>query len=525
MSENCIRHTELPHTSRLFADYLYQFDRVAKYYNYPPFDAGSFRRSAAAIDYPDARRAALAAALAPLNPGSPLLEKLSMPGTVAVLTGQQVGLLSGPAYTVYKALTAVKHAARLSEQGIPAVPVFWLATEDHDLAEINHAWLFDAGQRPCSIKAAGENTAQAPVGGLEVGPIPIDSLEENLHQLAFGDDVTALIRQAYQPGRTYGEAFRHLVRSLLGAFEILFVDPLDPAIRAIAAPLLEKAVLQAGDLKRQVIARGQALVEDGYHAQVHIEAGTSFFFLLRDGRRLTLHEKNGEFVAGDARFTAAELAAESAHLSPNALLRPVTEDWIFPTVAYIGGPAELAYMAQSQVLYQALLGRMPVVVPRAGFTLADNRSVKLMTRYRITLQQILQGGARLHDQIARTLIPPALTSRYREVYAAIEQQLGRLQSELAAFDSTLAAALEKSRAKILYQLLKNERKIARETIRRDDRATSAADYLSALLFPQKHLQERFYSILPFLARHGVDLVGRVYENVQLDCPDHQLLAV
>ncbi len=525
MGAHCIRHTELPHTSKLFADYLYHFNRVAGFYDHAPADPESLRRSAAAISYPDDRRAALVSALARQNPGSPLLAELAKPGAVAVLTGQQVGLLSGPAYTIYKALTAVKLAAKLSGQGIPAVPIFWLATEDHDLAEINHAWLFDAGQHPFSIKAAGDNTAQMPVGGLEVGALSFECLAGNLRDLPFGDDITALVRDAYQPGRTYGEAFRILVKSLLGPIDILFADPLDPAIREIAAPFLEQAVLSLADLKQQVIARNRELVQAGYHAQVHVEPDTSFVFLLRDGRRLTLREKNGDFIAKDARYTAVQLAAEAAHLSPNALLRPVTQDWIFPTIAYIGGPAELAYMAQSQVLYHALLGRMPVVLSRAGFTLLDSRAVKLMSRYRVTLQETFHADQHLHDYIAHSLIPPGLASSYQQTHAAVEQQLDRLQSQLAAFDSTLVAALEKSRAKILYQLSKNERKIARETIRRDERAAADAAYLCELLFPHKHLQERFYSILPFLARHGVDLVARVYENVQLDCPDHLLLSV
>lgn len=525
MGAHCIRHTELPHTSKLFADYLYDFERAAKYYDHRPFGLESFRQSASAIHYPDDRRAALAAAMERLNPGSPLLEKLATPGTVAVLTGQQVGLLSGPAYTLYKALAAVKLAAHLAAHGVPAVPIFWLATEDHDLAEINHVWLFDSGQHPFSVQADGENKLQMPVGNLEAGSLPLEPLNGNLHEFPFGGAVAAMIADAYRPGRTYGEAFRQLLRSLMGPMEILFVDPLDPAIRQIAAPFLERAVLKAATLKQQVIARSEELVGSGYHAQVHVEPDTSFLFLLRDGRRLTLHEKDGEFAAVDTHFTAAGLAADATHLSPNALLRPVTQDWIFPTVAYIGGPAELAYMAQSQVLYHTLLGRMPVVVPRAGFTLLDNRAVKLMERYGVTLPDAFHGSQHLHDHIARALIPPTLMDSYRQTRASVQQELDRLQTNLAAFDPTLVAALKKSCAKILYQLSKNERKIARETIRRDERATAAAAYLSDLLFPQKHLQERFYSIVPFLARHGVDLVSRIYENVQLDCPDHQLLTV
>lgn len=525
MGAHCIRHTELPHTSRLFADYLYDFDRVAEFYDHAPLHPDSLARAAGQIDYPEERRAALVSALGHLNQGSPLLERLAKPGTVAVITGQQVGLLSGHCYTIYKALSAVRLAERLTAQGIPAVPIFWLATEDHDLAEINHAWLFDAKQHPFQVTAAGENSAQMPVGGLVVGDLPLDEMRERFHELPFGDDVVALVEAAYQPGRSYGEAFRHLVKALLGPYELLVADPLDPALREIAAPFLSRAVRESGELKKKLLERNAKLAEAGYHAQVHVEDDTSLFFLLRGGRRLTLREKNGEFVAREGRFTAEQLAADGAQLSPNALLRPVTQDWIFPTIAYIGGPAELAYMAQSQPLYHALLGRMPVMLPRAGFTLLDARAVKLMDRYGLTLQQVFPCEERLRDRIAHTLMPETLTATYDDVRTQVVQQLGRLEAELSAFDPTLLAALTKSRDKIVYQLQKNERKIARESIRRNERAGADATYLFEQIYPNRHLQERFYSILPFLARHGVDLVSRVYENVHSDCPDHILLSV
>jgi uncharacterized protein YllA (UPF0747 family) len=182
-------------------------------------------------------------------------------------------------------------------------------------------------------------------------------------------------------------------------------------------------------------------------------------------------------------------------------------------------------MAQSQPIYHSLLGRMPVILPRAGFTLLDARATKLMARYRVTLQDIFHGEEHLHDLIGHALMPATLTATYEDVRTSVSGQLDRLESELAAFDSTLVAAIGKSRAKILYQLSKNERKIAREAIRRNERAAEDAAFLFEQIFPHKHLQERFYSILPFLARHGVDLVARVYENVQLDCPDHLLLSV
>jgi len=261
----------------------------------------------------------------------------------------------------------------------------------------------------------------------------------------------------------------------------------------------------------------------GYHAQVHVEDETSFFFLLENGRRIALRKQNGSYVSPDAHFSPDELMERADHISPNALLRPVVQDSILPTVAYIGGPAELAYLAQSEVMYRVLLGRMPVAVHRAGFTLLDSRSRKLMDRYQLCLSDFFHGEGALRERIAAALIPSGLAGVIEETRGTVGQAVQRLEGELAAFDPTLNAAVRKSYSKIAYQLSKIERKVGREMLARDERASGEASYLSNLIYPQKHLQERLYSVVPFLAKHGPDLIGQLAENVHLDCPDHQLL--
>jgi uncharacterized protein YllA (UPF0747 family) len=215
----------------------------------------------------------------------------------------------------------------------------------------------------------------------------------------------------------------------------------------------------------------------------------------------------------------------AASLSPNALLRPVAQDSILPTVAYIGGPAELAYLAQSQVIYDRVLGRMPVALPRAGFTLFDEKSAKLMKRFELCLPDFFHGEEHLRERIASKLVPPSLSRIAAETHATTAAALDRLTAALAGFDPTLAASMSNNRKKIEYQLSKIERKIEREALARDERASRGAGYLYGLVYPNKHLQERLYSIVPFLARHGLDLVDRIYENIHLDCPDHRLLTV
>ena len=518
----CIRQSDLPHTSALFADVLYRPDRTAAFYRHPWRELDDFRAAAREIRFSAEQRAGLVAALRVQNPDSLALETLAEPGTLAVVTGQQVGLFSGPAYTIYKALHAVKLAERLTENGLPAVPIFWLATEDHDFAEVNHLWVFGGDHNPIKLEMRRSASSQ-PVGQVALQAPPVRELRAALRGLAFGEDVSDLVEEVYRAGSTMGLAFGELLRRLLGRLEILQVDPMLPEFRALAAPVIRAAVERASELTARMLERNRELAAAGYHAQVHVEEQTSFVFLLEETKRLTLRRHGREYVLNGRRFTTEDLMDRAASLSPNALLRPVVQDAIVPTMAYIGGPAETAYLAQAEVIYSAILSRMPVAVPRTGFTILDEHSHKLMERYGLSISDFFHGEDALRERIGAKLIPPALTGAILETVATVDGSIERLRRELVSFDPTLVKALDSSGRKIRHQLRKIERKTGRETMRRDERAATHARSLCGLVYPERHLQERLYSILPFLAKHGLGLIGDLYDAIELDCTDHRLM--
>jgi len=520
----CVRHTELPNSTPLFLDVLYHPDRTAAFYKHPVRDLDAYRASAAEISFSDRDRTALISALRKQNPESRSLELLAQKGTVAVVTGQQVGLFSGPAYTVYKALHAVKLAEWLTANGIPAAPVFWLATQDHDFAEVNHAWAFGADYRPRKVEMRRTASAQ-PVGEVSLVAPPVDELRSVLSGLPFGDEVADAVARTYRAGSTMGKAFSDLLRDLLARYDILHVDPLAPEFRELAAPALRRAVEAGPELTASVLERNRELQAAGYHAQVHVEEQTSFVFLMENEKRLTLRRHGDEYVQNGRRFSARELADRASSLSPNALMRPVIQDSMLPTVAYIGGPAETAYLAQSEPIYRKLLGRMPVAVPRSGFTVLDERSAGLMEKYGLTLADFFRGEEALRERIAARLVPPAMTARMRETVGTVNAAVDALRRDLSSFDPTLVKALETSSRKIRHQIGKIEAKAGREALRRDERAAHEAAGLYGLICPERHLQERLYSYLPLLAKHGPELTERVYEAVELDCPDHRLMVV
>jgi uncharacterized protein YllA (UPF0747 family) len=515
MEPRTISYTDLPGASRLFLDYLYEPAKTRAFYAHSPWEPAGYTNAAAAIDYPADRRAALVAALRVQNGDCPSLDLLARPGTVVVATGQQVGLFTGPAYTVYKALTAARLARRLTEQGLPAIPVFWLATEDHDFAEVNHCWVFDDACQPVRLDAGDAAAPQTPVGTIPVTGGAAGDLRRALAGLPFADPVADLVEEAYTAGGTFGASFQRLLGKLLAPYGLLYLDPLEAGARQLAAPLLARALERSAELVRLVLERNQALAAAGYHAQVHVEPESSLLFLLEGGLRLPLRAGPGGVQCGD----------RAGDLSPNALLRPVVQDYMLPTVASVMGPAEVAYMAQAQVIYRELLGRTPVVVPRAAFTILDPRSARLLARYDLSLNDFFQGEQALRERAARTMTPPELASDVQQLTEATEAGIARLRAELLRFDPTLAEAVERSRRKVLYQLGKIGSKVSREALRRSDRVDAGTARLVGLLYPHRHLQERFYSILPLLAQHGLGLIETIYQNIDLDSRDHRVLTI
>jgi bacillithiol biosynthesis cysteine-adding enzyme BshC len=522
MEPSCIRQTLLPGTSRLFADYLYAFDNVRQFYGHDYSDPEAVRSAARAVNFPDRRRQAIVTALREQNGDSAELAKLSQRDTVAVVTGQQVGLFSGPAYTIFKALTAVRLARQLNEQGISAVPVFWLATEDHDLAEVDHTWVFNEHATPARLSVTSAVTNGGPVGLVRATEVPLHELRAAMGELPFAEEVAKQVAYAYRPGVPLGAAFRSLLQNVLRGCGLLYLDPLGPGVRAIAAEFLTEAAERVPELVAALRHRSEELTGAGYHAQVYLDEDSSLLFLMGEQKRTALRWRDGQFVGRDHAYTLADLSGQAERLSPNALLRPVMQDYLLPTAAYIGGPSETAYMAQAQVLYEKLLGRMPVIFPRNSFTLLDARATKLLERYGLSILQLLDCQEKVKSMIASRLVPTTLSDDFGRKRSEVTSALEHLQSHLVDFDPTLAAAAKKSIAKISYQLEKLSKKTAREAMRRDARAAEDAAYLMDLIYPHQHLQERFYSIVPFLAKHGFDLPSRLLEQTQLACPDHMV---
>ena len=502
---------QLPHQPKLFLEYLDHFEKVKSFYVQPPAMA-AVRRTARKLDYPGDRRAEVSSILREQNTALGAgeetrsnLERLEK-GAVAVVSGQQVGLFSGPAYSIYKALTAIQIAEELTRGGIPAVPVFWMATEDHDLDEVLHSTWFDRGKLVrFELPAAEEGR---PVGriplGAQIEPLVQEAAELLLNQ---GSDLLAqYLTESYGPEETYGSAFGKLFARLFAQHGLILMDPLDAGLHKIAAPLYQHALADRDGLNEKLLQRGKDLDRAGFDVQVKVTARSTLLFHLADGVRQVVTANGGKFQAGEKTWAREELVhmthREPENFSPNALFRPVVQDYLLPTAAYIAGPAEIAYFAQSEVVYRHLLGRMPVLLPRAGFTLVDAKATKLLRKYSLTVEDVWSGSQDLRHKMERRSVSSALAKKFDGNQKQVAKMLSQLGKQIEKLDPTLKGTVERARTRIEFQMDKLRRKAGRAQDQKTGLIATHEQYLESLLYPHKGPQERELCLLPFLARWG-----------------------
>ena len=508
---------QLPHQPKLFLAFLDSFSAVKKFYPHPPTIAEA-KKATKSLEYPPERRAEVAQALreqnAALGAGEATrrnLDRLAK-GAVAVVSGQQVGLFSGPAYAIYKAVSAIQIAQELTAAGIEAVPVFWMATEDHDLEEVRwSAWLENG--RLKRFELPGNGDAGEPVGKIPLGPEVREMVDEAARILtaAGGEFVAAIFRESYGPEETYGSAFGKLFARLFAEQGLILLDPLDARLHRVGRELLRRAVADRDELNDALLARGIELERAGFDAQVKVTARSTLLFKMCGGKRAPITAASGKFAsgsgAGQGSWTADELAAKVAAepecFSPNALLRPVLQDYLLPTAAYIAGPAEIAYYAQAEVLYRKLLGRMPVLLPRAAYTILDAKAEKLLKRYGLTVEDVWCGSQELRRKMETASVPQTLGKNFDRTLKENARALEKLQKQILRLDPTLGGAVETARKKISFQLEKLKRKAGKAEALKAGLVAAHQEYLESLLYPHKSLQSRELCFLPFLAGWGM----------------------
>jgi bacillithiol synthase len=504
--------SQLPHQPKLFLQFLGNFPKVAAFYAHPPA-MQPVKRVARALKFPQERRAEVVSALRAQNEafgaGEAASENLTRleKGAVAVVSGQQVGLFSGPAYAIYKALTAIQLAEELTRAGVQAVPVFWMATEDHDLEEVRHSTWFHAGTlRRFELPVVPESGT--PVGQIRLGPQVEEMTQEAAALLSNeGSDLLAnFLRESYRAEETYGSAFGKLFARLFAEQGLILLDPLDARLHRVAAPLYRRALEDRDVLTEKLLQRAKELERGGFDAQVKVTSRSTLLFRMCKGLRQAIGVSNGKFQSGDSSWTREELLGsvetEPQCFSPNALLRPVVQDYLLPTAVSVAGPTEIAYLAQAEVIYRHLLGRMPVILPRAAFTLLDAKAEKKLQRYHLKVEDVWAGSQELRRKMEASSVPKTLGKNFEKTVKQTERMLAQLKKQIEWLDPTLAGAVETAQKKITFQLENLKRKAGEAADQKAGLIAGHETFLESLLYPHKALQSRELCLLPFLARWG-----------------------
>lgn len=532
---------QLPWIRRLAADYAFAFPRLASFYAGDPADDAAWRDAIARVHAAPPRATPELAALiaaqqtARQAPAEALAAAAALADrrTVAVVTGQQAGLFGGPLYTLHKAITAIKLARHVSAtHGIPTVPIFWIDAEDHDWEEVRACTVLDDEQQPHTVQLASlEGAGDRSIGRLMLdgqGRTAVEALQAALPATEFTPTLLAVLAEAYAPGRSMAAAFGRVLEHMLGRHGLVVYDASDPATKPLVADLFARALTTPGRASQLAADAGRALAAHGYHAQVDAAEDSAALFLM-NGARESIRVLDGAAVVGDQRMAFADLAAlartSPERFSANVLLRPLVQDTIFPTICYVGGPAELAYFGQLKPVYEHFQVPMPLVVPRASASVVDPSTLRMLGRYDVPFADFQRQDELSLNQLLERQLPPAIETSFADAASAIGARLEAVTAAAAIVDTTLEGAAKSTLTKMQHDLQALHGKVVQAAKKKDETLRRQFRRTQAQLFPNGAPQEREVGAVWLLNRYGPAAVDRLVELLPFDHGHHWLLAI
>lgn len=535
MNSDCFPFRQVPHSTRLFLDYLDYAPSTRPFYPRSTRFPDWAREEASNLHYPKERRERVAEILERQNRNLGALDTTLAniaafrSGAMALVTGQQVGLFGGPAFSLYKALSAIKLSEEARSLGVNCVPIFWLATEDHDLEEVDEVRLTQPDGKLERFTSETRGAKDAPAAAVHFGE-QISELVARAQSFLGQSEVTAFLAECYRTGESFGTAFGKLFARVFARFGVIVLDASDPALDQIAAPLYRNVIERTSELNRALLDRDRQLQAAGYHQQVRVTDSSTPLFLFEDGARVPVHTTRADsFQVGDRTLAKSELVklatSSPESFSPNVLLRPIVQDYLLPTLAYIGGAAEVAYFAQAGALYEALLGRVTPILPRFSATLIEPKPQALLERYKLSFSDLFAGPEILRDKIGAELLDAMLQTSFDDAAAVVQRSMSAVRESLARLDKTLIDSADNAESKMLHQIESLRSRAARAELRQSEVAGRHAELLSNALYPEKTLQEREVGGISLLAKHGMGLLDDLLAQIHPDCTDHQLITL
>ena len=524
----------------LAGDYAYNFKQVEGLYAGNPTDPQAWRDAIARAQRHPRDRAAVVSILsaqqeqrsAPAAARS-AAGRLTDPTSVAVVTGQQAGVFGGPLYTLLKALTALQLARRTErESSVPAVAVFWVDAEDHDWEEVRSCTVLDAEFQPRTVTLADlDGAGEIPVARLTLdGRVEqtIDELAAALPQTEFSPDVLDALRAAWKPGHGMARAFAIWLERVLGPHGLIVFESADPAAKPLVSSVFARELSAPGRTAALAAEAGQTLAERGHAPQVEPQPDSASLFSLDGGRR-AIRRQGDRFVIGDDTYASDTLVQQAAArpdtFSPNVLLRPIVQDTLFPTIAYVAGPSELAYLGQLRGVYEQFGVPMPLMFPRTTATLLDSGATRFLTKYNVPFEDLRMPDESALNRLLEAQLPPAVEQSLREAAARTHDAMSRVIEALPLLDPTLEGAARTTLGRMEHELRSLHAKVIHSAKKRHETLRRQFMRAQAQAFPEAHPQERTLGVVYFLNKYGPALVDILLEELPIDLGQHWLVTL
>ena len=524
----------------LAGEYADNYSKVAPLYAGDPTSPDAWRGAIARAQQHARRRSEIAAVLSAQQErrGAPPESRtaaalLQDRDTVAVVTGQQAGAFGGPLFTLLKAITAIQLARRTSaEHGVNTVAIFWVDAEDHDWDEVRSVTVLDAAFQPRTIELeAPEGAGQLPIASLildERVNCSIDELQAALAPTDFTDWTMTGLRAAWRPGEGMAAAFARWLEELLGPLGLVVFESADPAAKPLVADLFARELQFPGKTAALAAAAGAALQERGHQPQVLPHPDSVSVFRLEDSRR-PIRRQGDQFLVGENVHSPSTLATEAVdhteRFSPNVLLRPVVQDALFPTVCYVAGPSELAYLGQLRGVYEHFGVPMPLMYPRASATLIDSATARFLAKHNVPIEDLQRQDESALNRLLQSQLPKNVEESLSEAEDSIRRTMERVIEVMPEVDPTLAGAAKTTLGRMEHDLKALRGKMIQAAKKRDETLRRQFARAQAQIFPLGHPQERTLGVVFFLNRYGPALVDRLIEELPLELGKHWIIAI
>ena len=536
--------SDIPGHQNLFLDYLYEFENVSDFYTYDFRNRENYLKIFKNITEnrrnlsPDISSVISEqySNLAPTELTEKNIKKLSDKKTLAIVTGQQLGILGGPLYTFYKIITAIKLSRFLSERydDYNFVPVFWLEGDDHDFNEVRSIKIIDEKNSLSTIgykEQVEEDDSKQSVGFIKFDSSITDffnNLSNGLKETEFKASLIEGLKDFYNEGKTFKEAFRDLVFRYFDKYGLIIFDPQEIEAKRLLKPIFKKEITDFR-LHTEKLVHLSATLEELYHAQVKVKP-VNLFLMVDEGRH-SIEPVENEYRLRRKRksFTQEQilelLENEPEKFSPNVLLRPICQDYLLPTAFYIGGPSEISYFAQIKPLYEFYDIVPPIIYPRSSATILENPIANILEKHTVDINDIFIDVENVKKKIINSVEESSIDEMFDGLTKHVETAFDELKEKLIDLDKTIADSSNRYRDKIFGSINELKAKAEKAQQKKYEATLRQIDRAAVNLFPNSNLQERELNFVYFVNKYGEDFMKKIFDELQINKFEHQVIKI